>query len=99
MKGIAYYCFTHDQGCLIISRDIPKKINKACSNCKNCSWEDVGSFYIEKRKLHLHVPNSTWFDEMDGCWKVTDFKKNIFTKSMDWLDYHELIDEEHQTIN
>ena len=37
---------------LLVVKDIgefKKKINKACSNCKNCSWEDVGSFYIEKR--------------------------------------------------
>ena len=94
MKGIAYYCFAHDQGCLIISSDIPKKINKACSNCKNCSWEDIGSFKIEKRNLHLQVPGTKWFDELAGGWLIKNFKNNLYNKNMDLLDYHELIDEE-----
>ena len=46
-SGVAYYCYTHDQGCLVKGNEIPKKLNYACDSegkVHNCDWEDVGSF-------------------------------------------------------
>lgn len=94
MKGIAYYCFKHDQGCLVVGPDIPKNLNKACSNLTDCQWEDIGSFYIENRALKLSVPNKEWFDEQEGGWKIEYFKNNLYDKYMSLIDYHEVIDED-----
>ena len=94
MKGIVYYCFRNDHGCLVIGEDIPRKLNKACSNCKNCQWEDIGSFKIVKRNLILSIPDEKWFDEQNGVWRIYNFKDNLYNKNMNIIDYHEVIDDE-----
>ena len=93
MKGIVYYCFKYDQGCLIIGNDIPKKINKACSNYEKCNWEDIGSFIISKRKLKIDLSDDSLFDKSKFGWKREYFKKNIYNSFMDHIDYHEIIDD------
>ena len=94
MKGLAFYCFRYDQGCLVIGDNIPTKLNKACSNLPDCQWEDIGSFKIVKRNLILSIPSETWFDEQNGSWKIEHFKDNLYDKNMSLIDYHEVIDDE-----
>lgn len=94
MKGIAFYCFKYDQGCLVIGNDIPNKLNKACSNLTNCQWEDIGTFKIVKRKLIMSIPSEKWFDDQNGGWKIEYFKDNLYDKHMNLIDYHEVINDE-----
>jgi hypothetical protein len=94
MKGLAYYCFKESKGCLVIGENIPKKLNKACTNCNQCQWEDIGSFKIVNRNLILSVPNQIWFDEMNSGWSIHNFKNNLYDQYMDMIDYHEVINDE-----
>lgn len=81
-SGVAYYCYTHDQGCLVLGNEIPKKLNYACHSegkVHNCSWEDVGSFKKEKTgKIIVSV-----IEKED--WKEEWWEKNIYDASMNQI--------------
>jgi hypothetical protein len=93
MKGLAYYCFKHDQGCLVVGDKIPQKLNKACRDCKNCQWEDIGSFNIVMRHLILSIPSEKFFDEQAGGWLIKYFKHTLYNKNMELIHYHDVIDD------
>jgi hypothetical protein len=85
--GLAYFCFAHDQGCLIKNiqneSDTPGTINHVCAGAHNCDWECIGKFRlfediprINKYYYFENVMETEFWDEKE--WKnvvfdLTDF--------------------------
>ena len=86
-SGIAYYCYKHDQGCLVQGYRTPNKLACVCYPCStknklffsNCDWEDVGTFKKDKNgeyNVCLTV------NKRDLEWKDEWWKDNVYDYSM-----------------
>jgi hypothetical protein len=80
-KGTMYYCFTHNQGCLIIGNKVPRDINDACIGCSNCQWEDIGSFTVSMN-LEIHGPTQEVFKNSKEEMQNDYFKNKIYDENM-----------------
>ena len=83
MNGIMYYCFNNHSGCLIIGSKIPKDIDSACANDKDCQWEDVGTFTIKENKLLLYGPTNSYYQNLNSNWSNARYRSKIFNQNME----------------
>jgi hypothetical protein len=83
-SGTIFYCFAHDQGCLILGDSVPNHLPQVCygseNSCANdCEWEDIGSFSIHLNGIFsLSCPN---YEKSRG-WKNSFYLQNLYTSDM-----------------
>ena len=86
ISGVAYYCYKHDQGCLVEGFKTPNILTCVCYPCSssklivsNCDWEDIGSFRKDKNGEYMI---SYSVDKRDLEWKDEWWKDNVYDSGM-----------------
>lgn len=97
IKGIVIYCYTHDDGAIILDTDnIFKNIsdfedvshfNKLCGeNCvRSCDWIKHGSVIFDSGNITYTCQNQNQYDDYCGGWQITYFENNVYDSQMNTL--------------
>lgn len=84
--GLMMYCYSHDQGCLVLGKRVPNTIWKCCCGTENlntCEWEDVGTFKIYNDSvISLYPSHENWKKDLCGQWNDSYFLRNIYDQNM-----------------